>query len=150
MKKKVISLGAILTVLATSVLLGSCAWHRFKNMPPEEKAEMILSRAEKELDLTADQANRFNLIKTEIVEKIRENGKDRGGRIDAIIALVKKDKLERSDLEKIADEQRKKMDELRPFIIDRALEIHTILTGEQKEKIAEKIRAFHEKTHTDN
>jgi len=145
MSKKVISLSVVLGILVTALIFGGCAKWRFSNKSPEEKAEMIIDHIADELDMTVDQENKLNLIKVEVLEKFKAYKGDREVNHQKILSLIKKDTLSKADLEELALEKEKKYKELKPFVIDKIVEAHSILTKEQKDQVAEKAEKFHKK-----
>lgn len=142
MSKTIIALITIGGVLVTALAFGSCRRNHCR-VSPEKKVDYAAKRIASELDLTDAQKTRLDLMKAEIVAKMKEHRKDRAEQHKKIIDLVISDELDRGNLEKIADQKHAKMQELRPFVIDKIIEFHKMLTPEQRQKLAEKIDKFH-------
>lgn len=116
-------------------------------LPPGKHAEFLLNRFARDLDLTEEQKVTLDKIKDEIIakhEEMREEiREDRDGFKDEIISLVKSDKISKEQIYEFLERRESKKKEIDDFMIEKAVQIHDMLTPEQREKIAEKIESFH-------
>lgn len=143
MTKKLV-LVAVIAVLATAgIIFGAQAlrYHygqRYFRDQPEKRAEFIVNKLTKRLDLTREQQDKVNKIKDEILARTKNLREDRAALQQEVKALFKEDNLTKEKMNKFIDKRKSKIDELRPFIVDKIIEFHKILTPEQRAKFTEK------------
>ncbi len=140
---------AALITLATMLALGTIAGvgyavgNRFNKMTPAQKADMIANRIVKELDLTAAQQKKLNAMKAELVDKITRLHEDRSKVKGEVLALVRSDRVTERDINRLIDQREAKWQEFRPVVVDMLVDFHSMLTPEQRNKLAEKMESFH-------
>ena len=140
MTKKLV-LVAVIAVLATAgIIFGAQALryhYRQSNFrgQPEKRAEYIVKKLTKRLDLTKEQQDKVNKIKDEILARTKNLREDRAMLRQEASTLFKEDKLTKEKVNKFIDKRKSKIDELRPFIVDKIIELHAILTPEQRGKL---------------
>lgn len=110
---------------------------------PEKRIEFVFDRLTKKLDLTKEQAEKVNKIKAEVIERAKTIRAERKSLHGEITALIKGDSLTPDMVNKFIDKRKAKMEELRPFFVDKIVELHGILTPQQRIKLAEKLEKFH-------
>jgi protein CpxP len=143
MTRKMITFTAIAGVIAACIVIGGCARRHFLSKSPEKRAEFIVKRLTRTLDLTKEQVERLNTIKDEILARSRNFKSDRKALFNQAIALVKSDKLDKNALNNWISRREQIRNELKPFIVDKIIEFHDMLTPEQKNKLAEKMEKLH-------
>jgi protein CpxP len=128
----------VVTVSAT-VLLGCSR----RNYTLEEKADKVVDRVSKELDLTADQRTKLNVIKSEILSRkdLIESFKY-GDIFDETLAQIRTENMDKEKLNTMLAQQEAKRTELRKLLVDKAAEFHATLTPQQRTKAAEKLGRF--------
>ena len=120
MTKKLV-LVAVIAVLATAgIIFGAQAlrYHygqRYSRDQPEKRAEFIVNRLTKRLDLTREQQDKVNKIKDEILARTKNLREDRAALQQEVKALFKEDNLTKEKMNKFIDKRKSKIDELRPF-----------------------------------
>jgi periplasmic protein CpxP/Spy len=145
MKKTLIIAAGVLSVAALGFVLQGCGHGPWGHHSPEKRAEYAVKHIASKLDLTDEQKTKLNAIKDEIVAKFKEErGKHKGTREQAV-ALWKQDTVNRADVEKLFAEREEHMKTMRPFIIDKLIEFHGMLTPEQRAKAAGIMEEFHKK-----
>jgi protein CpxP len=142
MMKKIIQLAVILFLTASSIFAGGCIKRRILCSTPEERADFFVSRIASSLDLTKEQVDKVNKIKDELLARTKTSSGERETTYKELIEMVKNDKLNRDSVENFINKREAKMKELKPFIIDKIVEFHYILTPEQRNKVAEKLDKF--------
>ncbi len=148
----------ILVFLIVMVIFAfeSCDRRGFRFPPrrphPEKDTDFLLERFARDLDLTEEQREKLDKIKDEIIEKRKERREklreEHEEFMDKIVALVKSDKISKEQIYEILEIRDEKMEEMNDFLIDKLIEVHEMLTTEQREKIAEKLETFHWKFPT--
>jgi Spy/CpxP family protein refolding chaperone len=108
-----------------------------------------IERMAKELNLSEGQIEELKKIENEMSEKrslMRQERKERENIKIKIVDLIRKDSLSReevlsfmNELHSLKEEERMKMDSL---IAERLARVHSVLTEEQREKLAQKIEEF--------
>jgi Spy/CpxP family protein refolding chaperone len=136
------SLLIALIIIVGAMSISSCArkWHT-----PEKRAEWMVKKISKELDLNDDQKAKLNKIKDEIMAKRQEFKGMRTEISDEVISQFKSDKIDEAKLNQLFDSKADKMKEMKSFMISKLVEFHSILTLEQRNKFAEKIGKFRSK-----
>jgi len=113
----------------------------------EKDADFLLEKFARDLDLTEEQREKLDKIRDEIIEKREERReelrKEHEEFMDKIVALVKSDKISKEQIYEILEIRDEKTKEMNDFLIDKLIDVHEMLTTEQREKIAEKLETFH-------
>lgn len=146
----------ILLLLMVIFTLESCDRRGFRFPPrrphPEKDADFLLEKFARDLNLTEEQREKLDNIRDEIIEKRKERREklreEHEEFMDKIVALVKSDKISKEQIYEILEIRNEKMEEMNDFLIDKLIEVHEMLTPEQREKIAEKLETFHWKFPT--
>ncbi len=149
-KKSLKSYFLICILVTTLIAFEGCDRRKFGFPPrrfhPEKEADFLLERFARDLDLTEEQREKLNKIKDEILEERKENREKQREEhkefMDKIVSLVKSDKITKEQIYKILEIRDEKMKKMNNFLIDKLIEIHEMLTPEQREEIAEKLEAF--------
>ena len=110
---------------------------------PEKRIEFVFDRLTKKLDLTREQAEKVNKIKAEVIERTKTLREERKSHRGEMAALIKGDTLTEEMVNKFIDKRKAAMEELRPFFVKKIVELHGILTPQQRIKLAEKLEKFH-------
>jgi Spy/CpxP family protein refolding chaperone len=114
-----------------------------------ELSHCRIDRMADDLGLSAEQLEELRNLEMEITKKRLEMKRDRKRREDVkvkIIEMVKEDSLSKeeilsfmNELHSLGEESRKEADS---FIAERLAKMHSILTKEQREKLAKKLEEF--------
>jgi periplasmic protein CpxP/Spy len=133
--------GLILVVAA--LFAGGCRFYK----SPEKRAEFVVKKISSELDLNDSQKKELNRIKDEILSK-RKELKLEGPRIPAeALAEFRQPTLDEKKINKSFELEMSKMTEMRQFMTKKAVEFHTILTPDQRNKFVDLITEFQKKHH---
>lgn len=142
MRKKVTYIALVLALLTAGFTVG-CRGHRHGS--PEQKAEWIAEKISDELDFTENQEAKLDQIKDEVLAKFKEVHTGKKEMHNEVIAKVRNDEITRAYLNSLANKKEALHKKLKPFIIDRVLEVYEMLTPEQRQTLAEKMEDFQER-----
>ncbi len=133
----------LVAIAAGAFLLAGCHGRHcgWKNRP-EQKAEHIVKRLAKELDLNEDQKTKLDKIKTEILLRKADFKVVHSGIHDEIFSQLKASSVDQGKLNQAFEDREAKMKELRTFLISEFAEFQAILTPNQREKLVAKLQEF--------
>ncbi len=132
----------ILLCLTGILIIAGCARHQFYRASPEKKAEMIVKKITKELDLNEQQQTKLNQIKTDLLNKHTELHVTGGEFIDEIRSQISFSQIDQDKLNAIFKEKEDQFREMRTFAISKLAEFHAMLTPEQRGKLIEHMDKF--------
>jgi Spy/CpxP family protein refolding chaperone len=89
------------------------------------------------LDFDKAQDVKLDSLKKDVLSKMKEEKQNRAATHKEAIELVKKDSLDRPTALKFIDKHIERLNSNKTFIADKIVEFHSILTSDQKKKIAE-------------
>ncbi len=124
----VITLSMLAVLIAGTLLATSCGRPRFFGHTPEERAGFMAGKIADDLDLDAAQRVKLESMKKEIIAKMQAMHADREARKPRILALVRSDKLDAADVNAVIAEHEAKRGQMKPFIVEKVVEFHAILT----------------------
>jgi Spy/CpxP family protein refolding chaperone len=108
-----------------------------------------VDRMADDLDLSSTQVEELKKLEKEIRKKQFEMRKERRRRDvvkETIVEMIKKDSLSKEEIVGFMEEVHSMGEELRretdSFVAERLVEMHSILTEEQREKLAKKLEEF--------
>ena len=137
---------AVLLVTFSIIAIG-CGHNHCCHRSPEKKAQWVVNRIAGKLDMTDSQEKKLEKIKDQVLAKMNDYKTEHQVMHDEALQLVKKDTLTRADLEKLFTQREQRYRELEPFIIEKMMEFHAILTPEQKNQLAEKMQEHYNERH---
>lgn len=105
----------------------------------------IMGKLVEDLDLTVDQKNQVDKIRDEIKAKMEEKKKDRGSHIEEMEQMFRSDTFDKQKALDFAKQRDAQREEMRSFMIDEMAKFHSILTPDQRNKAADKMKEFREK-----
>ena len=113
----------------------------------EKKTKWILKKISKELDLNENQKVELKRITDEILIKRQEFKGSHAEIFNTVLAQVNSDTLDQEKLNQLFEGKELEFKEMRFFLISKMADFHSILTPEQRQKLAEKMENFHSKRH---
>lgn len=136
MKKKILFL--IPTLLIMTIALSAC------NHPDshEEKAEWIMHKITRSLELRKDQIAKLHDIKNEIMKHQKQHKIKKAEILKNIKTEITKPSIDRIFFLKLIEQHKTNIDTIAPSIIDKIIVFHESLTSEQKIKILEILKKF--------
>lgn len=142
---RTIVIASVAMMVALTGIFAGCGRHCFRHATPERRADHAVKMISRELDLNEAQRAKLGEIKTQVLAKFREMKAENAGMHQEVLAMLKSPSLSRDQLNRIAEKHEEGMRRLKPFIIDRIVEFHGMLTPEQKNKLAELAEKFHKR-----
>jgi len=141
MKKKRIVIG-VTVFITLALILAACGHSRFAGYhgaSPEKRVAWIKKHISDELNLDAAQNEKLDAIAQDLLDRRKKMKPVREkGRLE-LTALVRSEKLDRTDLERLVAKKRPHVEEMIDVVMDHAVEFHQMLTPEQRTLLAEKI-----------
>ncbi len=140
MKNKKWFITFAVTIIGSLFLFTACKQH------PSKGAFMIdyISEA---IDLTQEQQENLNSIRTEIMDQVEQTHEDKSAMHDSIKAQLGSDSIDKEAIRQLIATHRAKMDNIIDLAVDRLAEFHSELSFDQKEKLIAKLEKF-EKYHS--
>lgn len=134
---KVSKLMLVAVALLTSgaIIAGCSRWHHGGR--PEERVDKAASRIAWTLDFDKDQKAKLDIIKNDVIAKLKEGKPFRESMHKETVELVKRDNLDREAVIAVLDKMIDHFNKNKTFIADKIVAFHAILTPEQKKKIVE-------------
>lgn len=105
----------------------------------------LMDVAVKDLDLNDQQKKEVDNIKSEIKAKMESKKDSRKNDMDEMINMFRSDNFDKTkalDMMKQHDADR---DEMRSFMLDETAKFHAVLTPDQRNKLADKVKEFRSK-----
>ena len=136
----------ILLVAAIGTLFIGCKRHWGGFYTPEERITHVIDKIEKELNLDAAQKEELQQITWEIKDKIANMKEDRKSKHQELVILIRKEQITADDIDTLMMQHHQKMENIVEFAGQRFIRFHTLLTPEQREKLATMIET-HLKDH---
>lgn len=146
-KRKIIISSVIILFLITGIAGYGFARGFYDNHRGNGHGPMgfILEKLTKELDLNEQQKSEVEKIKAEIKEKMDAKKEDRKSDMDEMEKMFRSDNFDKTKALEMAKKHDADRDEMRSFMIDEMAKFHSILTSEQRNKAADKMKEFREK-----
>lgn len=146
--KKII-LGSVLAlfiiVSAAGIVFGMKAKDTYDKFRDHGPMGFIMGKLVEDLDLTVDQKNQVDKIRDEIKAKMEEKKKDRGSHLQEMEQMFRSDTFDKQKALDLAKQREAEREEMRSFMIDEMAKFHSILTPDQRNKAADKLKEFREK-----
>lgn len=98
-----------------------------------------------DLNLTDQQKQEVEKIKNEIQAKMEQNREDRKNDMTEMEQMFRSDNFDKSKALELMKKHDEKRDEMRSFMLDQTAKFHAILTPDQRNKAADKLKEFREK-----
>jgi len=129
------------TIIAslTALVLSGCGRH---HQDPEDKAEWIVHKVSKKLDLNEQQKVKLEAVKTEIMQNYKKHHQNKNQMMDTLLAEIQKPQIDPSVLMGMVNQHQSRVDEVAPGVINKLVEFHASLTEEQKQKLTKKLEKF--------
>ena len=141
MKRKRILI-AVIVFVTLALVLAACGHSRFAayhGATPEKRVEWVKKHIADELNLDEAQNARLDAIAADLMDHRKKMAPEREkGRLE-LAELVRAEKLNRADLERLVDNKRAHIEEMIAVVMDHAVDFHQMLTPEQRTLLAEKI-----------
>jgi Spy/CpxP family protein refolding chaperone len=147
--KKILALaaGALVAVglVALAGFQGGCSAHHH-GRDPAQVAAFVSSRVDDlldDLDATPDQRTRINAVKDRLLAAAQSAQGDRAQVHDAIVVEWKAEQPDAAKLHALVDARADALRALAHQAVDAGVEVHGILTSEQRDKVTRKVERWH-------
>lgn len=146
-KKKLVIISVIVVFLITGfAALGSANDFIDKHRPGGKgPLGFLMKIAMQDLNLTDQQKQEVEKIKNEIQAKMEQNREDRKNDMTEMEQMFRSDNFDKSKALELMKKHDEKRDEMRSFMLDQTAKFHAILTPDQRNKAADKLKEFREK-----
>lgn len=136
---------APLFVLAAGALIlggcrhgGHCGWG---SKSPEEKADRMVKKISKELDLNDQQKAGLEKIKGDFLARKADFEAVKAGFHEELAAQIRSGAIDKAKLNQSLSAREAKVQELRVFVVDEFAEFHALLDAGQREKLAKHVES---------
>lgn len=143
MKKRLLFIPAIMIISLGVLTLAGC---NNNHVSPEEKAEWIVQKISKTINLSQDQIVKLEDVKIEIMKHRKEHQATKVATMDSLIAEIKKTTINQEVIMAMFNQHKMRIEQVVPLIIEKFVIFHESLTAEQKAKavtVLEKFRKLH-------
>lgn len=128
----------VLVVVATLASVAAVTNCRpWKHKSPEERAEWMAKRITKELDLNDSQKQVLNKIKDEIVAKHKAEKGNHEIQLQEMTTLLRADTIDNARLTALRKRHQAHRESMEAMFVEKTLELHKVLTPEQRNKAAD-------------
>ena len=135
MPKKWTIVTLLLTATIGTLFMG-CKRHGGDFFTSDEHITHVINKLEKELNLDAAQKEELQQIASEIKVKIGDMQAERKTKHQEIIQLIRQEQVSADDVDALITSHQQKMEALADFTGQEFIRLHTLLTPEQREKLA--------------
>jgi uncharacterized membrane protein len=147
MSPKTITLIVIAVIASIAAITMAVKHYQFRNASMDQKAQKIISLVSWKLSLSDTQKSRVNDIVSQVMDKIQEKQLERKDSRDKARELLLKESITTEEVEVLIKKRREAMEELKPFFVEKIVELHGILNSDQKKKLAEIMDKHHHRWH---
>jgi Spy/CpxP family protein refolding chaperone len=117
----------------------------WKNKTPEERADTLTKRITKELELNQAQIGTLTKIKEEMLAKHTADKAERDAQFKTLTEIVRAQAIDRSKLSDLKKRHVAMRDNAEELFLDKIIELHKVLTPEQRVKAAEALVKYEKK-----
>lgn len=133
--KKVI--GMFLMTIAVMGLSVSC-----KHKNPEQKAEKVVKRVSKKLELNDKQKEKLDKVKVKMLAIMKDRHSTKEDFHTDVKKLLTQDKVSEVEIKSLLDRKRNHIDQILPEVLPELIDFHASLEPTQKEKLAQFVEKF--------
>lgn len=143
MKKKW-TIAGIIAVIASALVFSGCGRHHHD---PEDKADYIVHKIGKKLDLDDTQKAKLETVKNEFLQQHKKHKADKKVMMEQMMQEVAKPAMDSSVLLGMINAHTTMVEEAAPSIVDKLVEFHASLNDEQRKKLTEHMAKFKRHHH---
>jgi periplasmic protein CpxP/Spy len=144
-KRKKVIFGSIMIVVIIMVFVGIGAAQKLKNFKDKGPLGILIEKITADLDLSEQQKADVQKIKEEIKTKMEENKSKRENKFDEFDRMFRQDKLDKDAMKEAMKKHEADREAMKDFMLDELIKFHSILTSEQRNKAADKLKEFKNK-----
>lgn len=136
---------AVIVIAALASVAAATNCRPWKHKSPEERAEWMAKRITKELDLNDAQKQVLNKIKDEIVAKHKAEKGNHELQFKEMTGLLRADTIDTTKLTALRKRHQAQRESMEALFVEKALELHKVLTPEQRNKAADLLEKYMKK-----
>ena len=106
---------------------------------------MMIGKMTEDLNLTESQKTDVEKMRQEIKAKFEANMDKRHDDAGSMEDLFRQDNLDKQQLENLRKKHEADREEMKSFMEDELIKFHNILTSDQRNKVADKMKDMHDK-----
>jgi protein CpxP len=125
--------------------LSMTACHRYRT--PEERADKMVSKVAKELDLNEQQKAKLLAVKDAFLTARAQVRKEHDALFEEGVAIVQSNELDQAKALQLLERHQALHRQVAPSVIAKLAEFHASLTPEQRAKGIERLKHFHDRMH---
>ncbi len=127
------------TIIASlgAVLMTGCHRHHHD---PEERADWLVHKVSKKLDLSDEQKLKLVAVRTELMQHYDKHRQDKSQMMDVLLSEVKKPQMDENVLMEMVNQHKTRVDEVAPAVISKLIDFHRSLNDEQKQELVQKLQ----------
>lgn len=144
-KRKKIILGTIIIVLCMMVFAGIGTAQKMKQFRDKGPLAILMDKITADLGLSDQQKSDVQKIKDEIKAKMEENKSKRENKTDEFDKMFRQDKLDKDAMKEMMKKHETDREAMKDFMLDELVKFHSILTSEQRNKAADKLKELRDK-----
>ena len=129
---------AILASLG-ALLVSGCSRHHHD---PAEKAEWVVHKISKKMDLNDEQKIKLAAVKDELMKHHSEHKQKKHEMLDSLIAEAQKPEMDQNVFLDMIEHHKTMADKVAPGVIEKLVIFHASLNDEQKSELVEKLEKF--------
>lgn len=141
--RRVIALLALTVLIIGAVSVSACQRHR----TVAERADRMVGKITKELDLNEQQKARLEAVKNTFLEVRAQTRKEQDALFDEALALVQSAQLDQAKVLQLMERHQALQRQAAPAVVAKLAEFHASLTPEQRAKAVEQLRHLHDRMH---
>jgi len=118
-------------------VLTASACRNWKHKSPEERADWVTKRINKELELSEPQKQTLDAIKTDLLAKHAAEKPERDAQLKQFTELMRKDTVDAVKLAELKKKHQQMRDRAEEHFLTKLVEFHKVLSPEQRNKSAD-------------
>ena len=130
-------------MLLVTVVFATAACYRHHT--PEQRADWMVGKITKELDLDEQQKAKLAVVKDEMLAAFSESKKERRAKMEEVIAQIQSERLDEAKLTQLFEEHQAGQTRMLKRVLPKAAEWHATLRPDQKAEAAEHLRKWIER-----
>jgi Spy/CpxP family protein refolding chaperone len=146
-RTKIIISSVLLVFIITGIAGLGFAKGFYDKHRPHGKLGFMLEMVVKDLDLNDQQKSEVEKIKNEIKVKMDAKKEARKNDMDEMEKMFRSDNFDKTKALEMSKKHDADREEMKSFMIDEMAKFHAILTSEQRNKAADKMKEFRDKKH---
>lgn len=124
-------------LLGLSLLAGFAGCRPWKHKSPEERAEWLVKRINKELDLNDSQKQTLQRIKEELIAKHNAEKPQIQQQFSELNQLIRAETLDQAKLKELRKRHQAHREAMEALFVEKVVEFHKVLSAEQRNKAAD-------------